>query len=71
MPIDVRISMFLNKTPTNDFLFASFPLVQFLFKVLSVKGTYISNANLACVAYTLGRGSAGSRAHLVIEFAAL
>ena len=65
MAIDVRIYMFLNKTSTNNFPFASFPLVQFLLIVLSVKVTYISNDCLAWVAYSQGRASAGSRAHLV------
>ena len=68
MPIDVRIYMFLNKTPTNNFPFASFPLVQFLLIVLSVKVTAISNRSLAWVAYSQGRASAGSRAHLVIKY---
>ena len=67
MPIDVRIYMFLNKTPTNNFPFASFPLVQLLLIVLSVNVTYISNGSLQWVAYSQGRVSAGSRAHLVIE----
>ena len=68
MPIDVRIDMFLNKTPTNNFPFASFPLVQFLLTVLSVKVTSISNGILAWVAYSQRHASAGSRAYLVIEF---
>ena len=69
MPIDVRINMFLNKTPTNNFPFASFPLVQFLLIILSVKVTYISNEGLPLVAYSQGRAPASSRAHLmVIEF---
>ena len=41
IPIDVRIHTFLNKTPTNNFSFESFPLGQFLLIVLSVKVTYI------------------------------
>ena len=36
LSIDVRIYMFLHKTPTNNFPIASFPLVQFLLIVLSV-----------------------------------
>ena len=67
MPIDVRIYMFLNKTPTNNFLLASFTLVQFLLIVLSVKGTYIRNGSQAWVAHSEGRALAGSRAHLVVE----
>ena len=59
--------MFLNKTPTNNFPFANFPLVQFLLIVFSVKVTHISNGTLASVAYSQGRASADSRAHLVIE----
>ena len=65
--IDVRIYMFFDKTPTNNFPFASFSLVQFLLIVLSVKVTSISNGSLAWVAYSQGCASAGSRAHLVIE----
>ena len=59
--------MFFNKTPTNNYFFSSFPLVQFLLIVLSVKVTYINNEILAWVAYSQGRASAGSRAYLVIE----
>ena len=68
MPIGVKIYMFLNKTPTNKFRFASFPLVQFLLIVLSVEVTSINNGTQAWVAYSQGRASAGSHAHLVIEF---
>ena len=49
--INVRLYMFLNKTPTKNLPFASFPLVQFLSIVLFVKVTYISNGSLAWVAY--------------------
>ena len=64
IPIDVRIYMFLNKTPTISFPFASFPLMQFLLIVLFAKVSYDA---LPWVAYSQGRASAGSRAHLVIE----
>ena len=67
IPIDVRIYTFLNKTPKNNYLFESFPLVQFLLIVLSVKVTYIRNECLAWVAYSQGRASNNSRAHQVIE----
>ena len=40
MLIDASIHTFLNKTPPNNFPFESFPLVQFLLVVLSVKVTY-------------------------------
>ena len=59
---------FLKKTPTNDFPFESFPLGQFLLTVLSVKVKYIRNWCSAWVAYSQGRASDDSRAHLVIEF---
>ena len=68
MPIDVRIYMFLKKTPRNNFPFASFPLVQFLLIVLPLKVTSISNGSTAWVAGSQGRAWAGSCAHLVIEF---
>ena len=66
IPIDVRIHTFLNKTPTKNFPFESFPLGEFLLIVLSVKVTYIKNASLAWVAYSQGRASDYSRAYLVI-----
>ena len=67
MLIDARIHTFLNKTPTNNFPFESFPLVQFLLIVLSVKVTYNRNECVARVAYSQGCASDDSRAHLVIE----
>ena len=68
MAIDVRIYIFLNKTLTNNFPFERFPLVQCLLIVLSIEVTYISNGCQGWVAYSQGRASAGSHAHLVIEF---
>ena len=65
--IDVRIHTFLNKTPTNNFPFESFPLGKCLLIVLSVKVTYIRNWRLAGVAYSQGLALDDSRAHLVIE----
>ena len=67
MPIDVRIHMFLNQTPTNNFPFASFPLVQFLLIVLPLKFTSIKNECPAWVAYCQGHAWAASHTHLVIE----
>ena len=67
MPIDVRIYMFFNPTPTNIFPFASFPFVQFLLIVLPFKVTSIKKGVSAWVAYFQGRASAGSHAHLVIK----
>ena len=63
MLIDARIHRFLNNFP-----FESFRLVQFLLMVLSVNVTYIRNGCLAWVAYSQGRTSDDSRAHLLIEF---
>ena len=40
MLIDARIHTFLNKTPTNNFPFESFPLVQFLLIVLCISYIY-------------------------------
>ena len=64
IPIDVKIHTFLNKTPTKNFSFESFPLVQFLLIILPVKVTYNRNG---WVAYSQGRASDDSRAHLVSE----
>ena len=64
IPIDVRIHTFLNKTPKYNFLFESFPLVQFLLIFLFVEDTYIRNGCLASVAYSQGRASHDSRALL-------
>ena len=65
--IDARVLPFLNKTPADNFPFISFSSVQFLLIVLFVKVTYIRNGCLAWVAYSQGRASDDSRAHLVIE----
>ena len=63
MLVNVRIYMFLNKIPRNNFLFVSFPLVQFLLIVSPLKVTSISNGSPAGVAYSQGRAEQ-VRAHI-------